>query len=555
MGNKRLIDGGCQPLFQAANGIGYKMMFTLQPEQNVSVGFEYFKFVFEQYSDYLSTWVEEIALRSRIGDADLSAGVYIDPMEMNAVMKKVGGAGELLDVEVPPINVSMKIVVKYRLNITLLEEALVQHLTHSWHYIDETTSLQYTACPRAFADHNQYANVSTDATLNIHADTPHVETTEAESTVTHSLMTRRKFYTESLVIQTSAEKIYTVSKLLACPMIKLNSSEFRMVNSEKIVIASTEMILGPDRFAVNRDGSADVCVSDAVSTTISTSPTYDEIDGYISLVLTCISLACLSITFIVYCLFEPLRTIPGKLNMGLVVSLIFAQGTFQFGVGQTENRDACVVIGIVIHFLWICAFCWMNVCSLHMARVFFRMKNFRRPSDWTNTSLIAYTAYTLCVPACVVAATITYSSMANDELGYGYGGDLCLLSTSGLLGFALALPIGVLLICNIVCFFLTVKQIYDVQKTQNVSQTDRSYTCSYIRLSTLTGIVWLFGYLALATEYRPLWYVFTVLNAGQGVLIFIAFIVTRRTFTICKDMRNKTNSPSSKSAYTASTRM
>ena len=50
----------------------------------------------------------------------------------------------------------------------------------------------------------------------------------------------------------------------------------------------------------------------------------------------------------------------------------------------------------------------------------------------------------------------------------------------------------------------------------------------YLRLIALTGCSWMIGLLAGAVDSPPLWYIFIILNAGQGIYIFLAFVCRKR---------------------------
>ncbi|XP_076109556.1 uncharacterized protein LOC143078585 [Mytilus galloprovincialis] len=54
--------------------------------------------------------------------------------------------------------------------------------------------------------------------------------------------------------------------------------------------------------------------------------------GIIMLIFTTLSLLCLFLTFMTYCMFEQLRALPGKNNMCLVVALFFAMAVLEFGM-------------------------------------------------------------------------------------------------------------------------------------------------------------------------------------------------------------------------------
>jgi len=247
----------------------------------------------------------------------------------------------------------------------------------------------------------------------------------------------------------------------------------------------------------------------------------------LSVVCNLLSMAGLCITIITYIIFEELRTIPGKNNMMLAVHLLIAQCLYQFGMDRTDLPNACVVLGIFIHLFWLTAIFWMNVCTLHMFRTFVTGQSYRSVRA-LDPQVLCYGGYCYGIAIAMVAINISISMYKTNGQEIGYGGRVCYISNPVMVGWVFALPVGVIIILNMGFFFAVVYQISASTMRRRGKQSDRTNTVIYMKLSSLTGVTWIFGYLYLWTNFDPLEYIFIVLNAGQGVFIFISFICTQR---------------------------
>ena len=69
-----------------------------------------------------------------------------------------------------------------------------------------------------------------------------------------------------------------------------------------------------------------------------------------------VSITCLLLTLVTYILLRPLRTLPGKNNMCLVLSLLLAQTLMLVQPRVYRIDDLCGVVGSVSHFFWLTYF-------------------------------------------------------------------------------------------------------------------------------------------------------------------------------------------------------
>ena len=201
-----------------------------------------------------------------------------------------------------------------------------------------------------------------------------------------------------------------VDKILDCPQVKFEPSDYSFAFAEKtIYIKDNETEFQHDIYQVinaSNELSVYMCADDFIarshqliaSTMAPTRSSADSVtpQGILSVVCTCISLLCLFFTLITYLLFQELRTQPGINNIALVIRLIIAQTLFQFGTSQAAvvPEWGCQVIGVLVHFFWLMVVFWMNVCCIHMLRVFSATKNSTgSKKTWKQTFI--YSAYTV----------------------------------------------------------------------------------------------------------------------------------------------------------------
>lgn len=247
----------------------------------------------------------------------------------------------------------------------------------------------------------------------------------------------------------------------------------------------------------------------------------------VSVVCNLLSIAGLTFTIITYIIFDELRSIPGKNNMMLAVHLLIAQCLYQFGMDQTHLPTLCIVLGAFIHMYWLIAIFWMNACTLHMFRTFVTGQSYRSVRA-CDPQVLCYASYCYVIAVAMVAINIAVSMYRSEGREIGYGGHVCYINNPTMVGWVFALPVGVIIILNMGFFFAVVYQISASTMRRRGKSTDRANTVIYMKLSSLTGVTWIFGYLYLWTDFAPLEYIFIVLNAGQGVFIFISFICTQR---------------------------
>ena len=338
---------------------------------------------------------------------------------------------------------------------------------------------------------------------------------------------------------------FPFSKLHICPFIELNPAElkFEVINGF-LLINESYLFKSLNAWAF-KSGSSRLflCVTDyktiydAMPERITESNKFELGEGAkdkLSLVCVCLSIVCLLVTIVTYSAFTDLHSQPGINTITLCVTLLLAQTIYQFGAGQTDGpKWSCVVIGAVCHFLWLSVMFAMNVCSFDMFRIF---KNIQKLStDFRWKDIIKRLSY-ICVGSVLfVAINFIVSLLLSDGKDIGYGGVICYLSSTRLHLITFIIPSLFTIITNFALFGFVVFKIGQSRVQAAKLGHERNYFGIYARLSTLSGLTWLIGYLSLLIKSDVLEYQFILLNAGQGVFIMLAFVCNRRVYRLIKD--------------------
>ena len=255
------------------------------------------------------------------------------------------------------------------------------------------------------------------------------------------------------------------------------------------------------------------------------SPGEGDIKGILTLVGNIFSMICLAFTMVTYCLFPSLRNVPGKSVMHLTIALFLAQLSFQVSATLVSYREACIVAGALQHYAWLAAFLWMNVLAYNICVTFVYLM----PStDIANTArLRAFALYAWGFPAVFVAVCLSIDF--GTELPFNYGGKTtCFIVGHNAVVYYFATPLAVIIAANIVFFVRTIFALRSAMLLGNQarnSQQRRNTFVIYVRLTSLMGFTWLFGFLANINALYFLWYLFIICNTLQGVFICFSFAV------------------------------
>ena len=340
-------------------------------------------------------------------------------------------------------------------------------------------------------------------------------------------------------------QMYRLLPFNLCPLIKLDEYEFR-VERNSVFLKDQGIYLDMSDVVFSQNGSMITLCSNSYFSNDKFHRKMPEQNPYatefiVSVICTSISLLCLLIVFVTYCCFTALRTLPGLNNMALVLSLFFAQLFYLLGGGfEIKAIWLCEAIGLLLHFFLVASFFWMGVCTFHMMMVFVFI--FKR-SGSENTR-IAFTRY--AVIANLAAATLVciniIVSVTSGGPGFGYGGQPCYISDKIMILYSVAIPLGVVIICNFLMFMYVIIKVSRLPDVKKDTKHERRNIIIFAKLSTLTGLTWAFAYIYQWTEVEAFAYLFILTNASQGLFIMFSFIINKRVWSMANQVMFKSSS-------------
>ena len=348
----------------------------------------------------------------------------------------------------------------------------------------------------------------------------------------------------------SSAPLDSVDLVPSCPLIRLNSSEYSLLDNGSALVLAFHVVYSPTEYhrTINGDGGdyIEVCnPSFEQSYNLSRNVThyvvmfkFDLVQGVLSFLGVLVSLVALAVQFFVYMMFPVLRNTPGKCIVCLVASLFVGQVLYLLAM---VPGPACPYMGAVMHYAWLAAFFWMNVLAVDLFKTFSSGEVSRTVSSGSmSKKFVVYSVYAWLAPAVIVAvAAVMDLADVDDVYRPHYGRDICWIASRKALVVFFAVPLGGVLLANVFLFAASVHHIRQASKASRpaVHTSDAvGHLVLYVKLSFVVGLPWVFGFLAALNDWTVLWYLFIVFNSLQGAFVCFTFVCTRNVFRLLADL-------------------
>ncbi|XP_060067168.1 uncharacterized protein LOC132547430 [Ylistrum balloti] len=326
---------------------------------------------------------------------------------------------------------------------------------------------------------------------------------------------------------------------LTCPFLRLNQSEYKIINTDQVFILSSGSIYSKNESYIG-DGFVLVCVQEPANETggpdtVGVTLLFTSTESILSVVCQCLSILALCLGLIIYACFPKLQNIPGKNLICLMASLLAAQMLFISAPIAIDIVHLCTLLAIVMHYTYLAAFFWMNIMAVDIFLTFSR--SFAKSRTDNLNHFVSYSLYCWLTPAVIVCVAMIFDfTPIETDSKPKYGVVVCWISNSYALLYFFLVPLLVLVSVNMVLFLFTARAIYVSDKSTS-SILKKQQTCKlliYLKLSTVMGFTWAFACVATFTNLPPFWYLFIIFNALQGVLIFLSFVCSKKVIRLLK---------------------
>ena len=263
---------------------------------------------------------------------------------------------------------------------------------------------------------------------------------------------------------------------------------------------------------------------------------------YVTFVGFLVSFLALILTLVIHFIFAELRRpLPGKNLMSLCLALALAQFMWLFGSGDTDKPTFCTAVAAVIHYLFLVSFACMAIIAFDTHRTFSsqisRAPGISIGGQNKNIRFLKYTCLSWGLPMLFVGGCVLLDHFQVVFIGYGNEDACWLVSSDGKI-IVFAVPIASVLLYNIGAFSHTIWAINSARKqttrVTSARQDQKVVLKIYLRLVTLMGFTWFFGFGA-ELIHKALIYPFLVLTTTQGVFIFVAFVCKTRVLKLIRN--------------------
>ncbi|XP_028411909.1 uncharacterized protein LOC114534634 [Dendronephthya gigantea] len=255
------------------------------------------------------------------------------------------------------------------------------------------------------------------------------------------------------------------------------------------------------------------------------------VETYLTIICLSLSLAGLYLVIQTYLVFPELRNLPGKNLVSLSILLFLAQ-LFWLLPDRYYPSLLCHIIAVVKHYLFLATFVAMAIIAWHTHTVFICKHVGEKPSakESDRRKFLKYSAIVWGLPAIFV---VTCAVLEKEDIYAVYVNEAwCWFDNEQAQTYLFILPIGLLQFFNIIFFCLTVFRIYRVRSNTRsacgLTQSHKTLLWIYLKLSSLMGFSWLFGFIYLLVEHPVFSYLFVIFASLQGVYIAFAFVMKKR---------------------------
>ena len=323
----------------------------------------------------------------------------------------------------------------------------------------------------------------------------------------------------------------------------LDESEFSLLDN-------TTLQYGEEVFEIlgYLNDSAVICTNFSQNGTVDRNVTfflysYPQAFSILTYVGTSMSVVGCVFVLLTYSLFRELRTLPGKILMNLSAAILATSIFILIGIplfALSERDEVCQMTAIFLHWVVLSQFSWMTIMSYELARTMIRATHLRQ-SETKKVKRNTFLVYLLIgwgLPIIVTSVSIALN-YTTDYIDYGVDG-FCWIADTPSFYAVFLVPISLSLLTNMVMFAVTSYLLFGAQrgeaKLQKQKSTSYMYLRIYLSVFSISGLTWLFGFVAILARDDWAWYLFIIFNSSQGFTICVAFLFTRKVFSFYKKL-------------------
>ena len=249
--------------------------------------------------------------------------------------------------------------------------------------------------------------------------------------------------------------------------------------------------------------------------------------GITTVVLCSISLLGLTCRLILQPFWQQYKSFPGRMQFNLVLAMALYIALLLFSPLASDVDKLCFTLGVLKYFSFLASFVWMTCVA---GDTWWALRR-RRASQHSlkRPRLLRYLMIGWLLPLVLTLILLSIDlSEADTSISPHFGGRGCWITEKLPLILFFFVPFFISVASNIAFFLLTVRFLKTSFKESDVlrkSKTSQHPWQVYVKLFIIMGLTWLVGCVAIWVDSIVAWFLFVILNASQGIFVFMAFVV------------------------------
>ena len=271
---------------------------------------------------------------------------------------------------------------------------------------------------------------------------------------------------------------------------------------------------------------------------------------FISVIGTSISILAYIAIILFYAFMKELTNLSSKTIVALCATLLFADITFLVATQQLNNKLACKVIAIILHWALLAAQVWTAVIAFDLLTRFGSVTLTLRKKSCIRFCQYCLVAY--LVPSIILALTVTLNETLIYDIGYEKRNTCFIYNFYPKLYFYI-IPFAIAFVSTVVCFIFTIFFIWKhedkIQKSlKDSGRKNRGITCIALKLIVALGIIEVVGLIQISKSsfsenelvFNSVFAVtYTILRSFRGVILCFIYGKSKENIKKLKTVMRK----------------
>jgi len=205
-----------------------------------------------------------------------------------------------------------------------------------------------------------------------------------------------------------------------------------------------------------------------------------------------------------------------QIRINLAIALFLAQVVFLSGIDATNNESVCVLVAVLLHYLYLASFGWMLLEGVFLYVMIVEV--------FSTVNVRYLYLFAWGYPVIPVVISLVIGADSDEGLQNYTNENFCWLSFYKHLSWAFIAPVLLVTLINFVILMAVLREIRNLHEPNpSKMKTFNKSHKSFVILTPLLGLTWVFGLLAVTDAGLVFQYIFTILNSTQVCIrLFIA---------------------------------